>query len=203
MPIVGEAQENFRQRLLGGLAEAIREQGFTRTRVADIVRNAGTSRRTFYEHFTSREDCLIELIREANTTMIAAIAQAVDPEANWEVQVDQAITAWIEAAASEPALMLSWVRDVPSLGDRARQLERETMEDFVSLVGMILAEESMQTAGHGSPPLEWIILLLGGLRELLARTFDEGRDPLSIRNVAVDATKALAMASREGVRGHA
>ncbi|MFI5067448.1 MAG: TetR family transcriptional regulator, partial [Streptosporangiales bacterium] len=46
-----EGPAEFRRRLLAGLAEAIRERGFRESTVADVVRHARTSRRTFYEHF--------------------------------------------------------------------------------------------------------------------------------------------------------
>ncbi len=45
----------FRQRLLEGMAAAIRECGFRDSTVADVVRCARTSRRTFYEHFASKQ----------------------------------------------------------------------------------------------------------------------------------------------------
>jgi AcrR family transcriptional regulator len=51
-------QRNQRQRLIAGAAEAVAERGFARVTVADIIRYAGVSRLTFYEHFANREDCL-------------------------------------------------------------------------------------------------------------------------------------------------
>ena len=56
----------FRDRLIDGLAASIGERGYRDTTVADIVRHARTSKRTFYEQFASKEDCLIELLRRNN-----------------------------------------------------------------------------------------------------------------------------------------
>ena len=74
----------FRDRLLDGLAASIGERGYRDTTVADIVRHARTSKRTFYEQFASKEDCLIELLRRNNDDLIATIQAAVDPEAEWQ-----------------------------------------------------------------------------------------------------------------------
>ncbi len=71
----------FRQRLLDGLASAIEADGYRNTTVADIVRGARTSRRTFYEHFDSKEACFVALLTDANAKMIREISAAVDPGA--------------------------------------------------------------------------------------------------------------------------
>ena len=128
------APAEFRRRLLEGMAAAIRECGFRDSTVADVVRHARTSRRTFYEHFPSKQACFIALLQEANTAMARQIAAAVDPRVPWDAQVRQAIEAWIAAAQSDLALTLSWIRDLPSLGAEARHLQREWLEAFVALI---------------------------------------------------------------------
>ena len=50
-------------RLLDGLADSIGERGYRATTVADVVRNAKTSKRTFYDEFASKEECFVELLR--------------------------------------------------------------------------------------------------------------------------------------------
>jgi len=64
------APAEFRRRLLEGMAAAIRECGFRDSTVADVVRYARTSRRTFYAHFPSRQACFIALLQEANAAMV-------------------------------------------------------------------------------------------------------------------------------------
>jgi AcrR family transcriptional regulator len=50
------------------LSKGIAQDGYPRTTVADIVRRARTSRRTFYQHFDSREGCFVALLTEANAS---------------------------------------------------------------------------------------------------------------------------------------
>ncbi len=52
------AGTEHRARLLEGMARAVAAQGYADTTIADIVREAGVSRRTFYEHFSDKTDCL-------------------------------------------------------------------------------------------------------------------------------------------------
>jgi AcrR family transcriptional regulator len=181
----------FRRRLLDGLAASIAEKGYRATTVADIVRRARTSRRTFYEHFSGKEECFIVLLTAANAEMIRRVSAAVDPAAPWTTQVRQAIEAWIACVESEPALMLSWIRDVPSLGAAARPLQREAMEAFVSVIQTFCDTPEWRAAGVGPVPRPVVVMLLGGLRELTATTFEDGGRLSDVTEVAVRSTIAL------------
>jgi AcrR family transcriptional regulator len=188
---VDEDKSNFRQRLLDALEEGIAEDGYPRTTVADIVRRARTSRRTFYEHFDSREACFVALLTEANAEQVRQISAAVDANAPWKSQVRQAIEAWISSGESRSSLMLSWIRDVPSLGDAARGLQRDAMENFIEMVRALADTGEFRAARVGPFSRQRIIMLLGGLQELTAITVEEGGRMSDVTDEAVDASIAL------------
>lgn len=190
-PEPADATPDFRRRLLEAMAAAIRERGFRETTIADVVRLARTSRRTFYEHFADKQDCYIALLRESNAEMINEIATAVDPHASWDEQVRQAIGAWIGASESEPALTLSWIREIPSLGEEARQLQRDFLEAFIVLIQALTDNPELRAAGVQPVSRQVAIMLLGGLRELMATTVEDGGAIGAITDVAVRATMAL------------
>lgn len=181
----------FRPRLLEGLAESIVEDGYRKTTVADIVRRARTSRRTFYEHFASKEECFVALLTDANEEMIRQISAAVIPEAPWETQVRQAVGAWISCAESRPAITVSWIRDVPSLGSPARQLQRDVMEAFVAMIQTLCDNDEWRSVRAGPVPRQLAVMLLGGLRELIATTVEDGGRVGDMAEVAVEASIAL------------
>jgi AcrR family transcriptional regulator len=188
-PVAAPAE--FRRRLLEGMAAAIRECGYRDSTVADVVRHARTSRRTFYEHFGSKQACYIALLQECNAAMVRQIAAAVDPRAPWDLQARQAIEAWIAAAQSDLAITLSWIRDLPSLGFDSRNLQREWLEAFVVLIQDLIDTAEMRAAGVAPPPRQFMIMLIGGLRELIATTVEDGGDIGDITEVAVQATQAM------------
>jgi AcrR family transcriptional regulator len=181
----------FHQRLLNGLAESIVEAGYRNTTVADIVRRARTSRRTFYEHFASKEECFVALLTEANAEIIRQIYAAVDQKAPWERQVRQAVEGWIASAEATPAITLSWIRDVPSLGTAARQLQRDVMEAFIDMVQTLCNTKELRAVGIEPVSRQVAIMLLGGLRELVAATVEDGGRASDITEVAVRASIAL------------
>jgi len=189
--VVSPAPAEFRRRLLEGMAAAIRECGYRDSTVADVVRHARTSRRTFYEHFASKQACFIALLQDANAAMVRQIAAAVDPRTSWDAQVRQAVECWIAVAQSDLPLTLSWIRELPSLGADARHLQRESLEEFVVLIEDLTDTPDLRAAGLAPPPRQLMILLLGGLRELIATTVEDGGDIGDITEVAVQATQAM------------
>ena len=86
-----EPAADHRRRLLEGMAAAVRERGFRDSTVADVVRHARTSRRTFYAHFPDKQACFVALLQEANAAMVRQIAAAVDRRA----PIDAALAALI------------------------------------------------------------------------------------------------------------
>jgi AcrR family transcriptional regulator len=181
----------FRRRLLAGLTASIMEDGYRNTTVAGIVRRARTSRRTFYEHFSDKEACFVALLTDANAQMIRQISAAVDQRAPWTSQVRQAVEAWIASAESQPAITLSWIRDVPSLGTAARRLQRDTMEAFITMIQTLCDTDAWRTVRISPVSRQLAVMLLGGLRELTASTVEDGGRISDITELAVHACIAL------------
>jgi AcrR family transcriptional regulator len=181
----------FRRRLLDGLAASIEADGYRATTVAAVVRHARTSRRTFYEHFAGKEDCFVALLTDTNARTIRQISAAVDPAAPWSTQVRQAVEAWIAAAESAPAITVSWIRELPSLGTAARAMQRDVMESFIVMIQTLCDTDEWRAAGLGAVPRQRAVMLLGGLRELIATTVEDGGRAGDITEVAVRCSIAL------------
>jgi AcrR family transcriptional regulator len=188
---VTSQEPTFRRRLLDGLAESIVEIGYRNTTVADIVRRARTSRRTFYEHFAGKEECFVALLVDANTDMIREITAAVDPSAPWMTQVRQAVEAWIACVESSPGIVLSWIRDVPALGLPGRALQRDLMAAFTDMIQTLSETDVWRAVRPDGLSRQLSVVLLGGLRELIATTVEEGGRASDITEVAVQAAVAL------------
>jgi AcrR family transcriptional regulator len=185
----GDHPGGFRRRLLDALAASIVEDGYRETTVADIVRRARTSRRTFYEHFASKEECFIALLAAVNAEMLQRIPAVVDPKSPWQDQVRQAIEAWIGYAESQPAITLSWIREVPTLS--VPTCRQDMTEAFVGMIQTLCDTEPMRAAGIGPVPRELAVMLLGGLRELAATTVEDGGRISDVSETAVRASIAL------------
>src|ERR1700743_468487 len=114
----------FRQRLLDGLAASITERGYRASTVADIVRHAKTSKRTFYDQFPSRDEFFLELLHADVGKLGEDIRDAVDPNAEWQTQIRQAVEAYVGHIESLTDLGLGWVRALPSFGAAGGPFQR-------------------------------------------------------------------------------
>jgi len=181
----------FRQRLLDGLAAAITERGYRASTVADIVRHARTSKRTFYDQFPSKEQCFLELLHADVGKLGEDIRDAVDPDADWQSQIRQAVEAYVGHIESRPALTLSWIRELPSLDAAARPFQRRGVQLLTSLLMNLTESAGFQNAGL--PPLNQpkAVILVGGLRELTALAVEDGHTMREIVEPAVQASVAM------------
>jgi AcrR family transcriptional regulator len=181
----------FRQRLLDGLAAAIDERGYHASTVADIVRYARTSKRTFYDQFASKEQCFHELLHASVEKLGEQIRDAVDPTADWQTQIRQAVEAYVGHIESTPALTLSWIRELPSLDAAARPSQRRNTQLLTSLLVNLSDTAAMRKADL--PPLTQAkaVILVGGLRELTAQAVEDGHSVRDMVEPAVQASIAL------------
>ena len=186
-----EGADPFRGRLLDGLATSIGERGYRDTTVADIVRHARTSKRTFYEQFASKEECLIYLLRTNNEDLIATIRAAVDPDASWPDQIRQAVDAYVDHIESWPAITLSWIREAPALGAVARPLHRLAMQHLTDMLVDLTDSPGFRRAQLPPVSRPLAVILLGGLRELTALLVEDDRDVRGIVEPAVTASMAI------------
>jgi AcrR family transcriptional regulator len=181
----------FRRRLLDGLADSITERGYRATTVADVVRSAKTSKRTFYDEFASKEECFVELLAANNDDLITHITGLVDPEATPDEQVEAAVTAYVEHIEARPAITLSWIREAPALGDLARPLNRLAMAHLTDMVVDLSLSPGFQRAGLTPISRQLALILLGGLRELTALLVEDGQDVRAIVEPAGAAARAI------------
>jgi len=95
---------NQRERLIAGLAEAVAENGYAGTTIGHITRHAAVSRRTFYEHFSSKDECFIAAYDTVMAELRERVKVAFEAEDDWPHAVRSGIAAMLAFLASEPSL---------------------------------------------------------------------------------------------------
>lgn len=180
-----------RERLLEGFRVAIEEQGYLRTTIADIVRHAKASRRTFYQAYDTKDDCFLALMRASNEVLLQRVSEAVVFTDPWPEQARQAVEAYFAHVTAEPGVTLSWVRYLPAMGEAAQEVLRDSIDAVAALVQTLTDNEQYRAAGGERVSRELALMILGGLRELTATLLQEGRDVRDAQELAVRATQAL------------
>jgi AcrR family transcriptional regulator len=186
-----------RQRLLDAMAHSIAEVGYQLTTVTDIVAHARTSRRTFYQHFTDREDCFVALLAATHSNAIRAISRGIDPSSPWEVQIRQAVESWIAFAEEQTPIIVSWIDQMPALGPRAQTFRDEVNEAYIRLIQSVSNTNRLRAEGYEMVERGRAVMFIGGLRELVTLTVQRGGSIRDVTNDAYDAAISLFGSSRQ------
>jgi AcrR family transcriptional regulator len=95
---------NQRERLIAGIAEAIAENGYSGTTIAHITRHAAVSRRTFYEHFSSKDECFVAAYDTVMEQLRERVSAGFEEAGDWPHAVKAGIGAMLEFLAANPHL---------------------------------------------------------------------------------------------------
>jgi len=68
-------REDTRQRIYDAAMEIFRRDGFEAARVDDVAKAAGVSHGTFYFHFATKDEVLIQCLRASELRVVAAVEQ--------------------------------------------------------------------------------------------------------------------------------
>ena len=183
-----------RVRLMIGMAEAVAEKGYAATTIADVVRHASVSRRTFYEHFEDKEACFLAAYEGAAALILDIVARAAGREGPWEERLMGGLSAYLDAMVEEPALTRVFLVEILGAGPRALERRREVHERFASLQRAMV--EALR-ADHPelaqlSPPMS--IALVAAINELVLLAVEEAPDAERIdalRETAAELLRAV------------
>jgi AcrR family transcriptional regulator len=64
--------------MLEAAGRSLGEHGYSATTVSEIVAGASVSKRTFYEHFKTRDDCFVELMRRISASMARELIRTAE-----------------------------------------------------------------------------------------------------------------------------
>ena len=134
-----EVELSQRARLLQAATDAVAEQGYVKTTVADILARAGVSRATFYQLFRDKEDCFAAAY-DLNAQFVAAVmaAELEQVQASGErdplARLDHVLTVFLSALRSAPALARVFLVEVYAAGPAAIEQRRASMERFAEIV---------------------------------------------------------------------
>ena len=113
-----QVAEMQRARLLGAAVATIGELGYAGASVAHITARARVSRRTFYDLFANREDCLLAVLGDAVERISGEIASADLTGPAWRERVRGGLLAILSFFDREPVLARVCVVDALQGGPR-------------------------------------------------------------------------------------
>ena len=131
-----------RGRILRSIAEAVAEHGYVMTPVAEVLRRAGVSRETFYEHFSNKQECFLAAYDASASTLLAAMKDAVRSRSEADSiaeKLERLLARYLEVLANEPAMARTFLVEVYAAGPAALarrvQVQTRFVDTFAEIVG--------------------------------------------------------------------
>ncbi len=124
-----------RARLIAGAVCAIVELGYAQTTVGHITHRASVSRRTFYELFANREECLAAVLEDLVGQIGMELAAADLDGLPWRERVRTGLWAVLSFFDREPALARVCVVQALRGGPRVLERREEILAGLVAVVG--------------------------------------------------------------------
>jgi AcrR family transcriptional regulator len=118
-----------RTRLLEAIGRAVAERGYAAATIDDVVRRAGVSKKTFYDHFADKQDCFLAAYEAASEELLARVAEAhASADDDWVERTRAGIRAYLRWLAGDPALARVYLIEVAAAGPEALE-RRERLRD--------------------------------------------------------------------------
>ncbi len=122
-----------RERLLEAAIRVVAAKGYAATTVADLTREAGVSRTTFYEHFEDKGACFLAAYDNAVDALVRRVGAAYESQERWPERARAGLEALLAALAEEPDLARLALVDVGSAGPLAQRRYRAAVQRLTPL----------------------------------------------------------------------
>lgn len=164
---------NQRERLVAGLAEAIAENGYSGTTIAHITKHAAVSRRTFYEHFSSKDECFVAAYDTVMNELRERVTKGFEEAEDWPHAVRDGIAAMLEFLAAEPHLARLCMVEALVAGPVVVERYDAAIQSFVPYFQSGREGRPPEVLARLSPTTEEA--LVGGMVSLISRRIIAGK----------------------------
>lgn len=111
---------NVRDALFDAARELIGTMGYTEMSHADLTAEVGIGRTTFYEHFSSKEDLLVQMVRRDLPPLVTEIVESVDDSLPPDDRLAALAKAMVEFVGTDHIGLILHT-EVPHLSPRAQE----------------------------------------------------------------------------------
>jgi AcrR family transcriptional regulator/DNA-binding MarR family transcriptional regulator len=163
-----------RARIIGAMFDVATLRGAGSVTVAHVVERSGVSRRTFYEQFDDREDCLLAAFERALTLACERVIPAYEEQKGWRERMRAGLTALLALCDEQPTVARMLICESQASGPRVNERRAEVLARLTQIVDQ----------GHGEGKAENVSSLaaegiVGGVLAVIqARLFEEEHKPL-------------------------
>ncbi len=179
-----QARLQQRVRLALAMIDAIGADGYRATRVADVISRAGVSRKTFYENFENKQDCLLFTFDVIAAELTRRLNEAFRESDGWRERIEAAIGALFGSAIENPGALRLTLLEIAAVGpvgierrERSGQRYERFLDDALTLA-----------PGEGAVPSTVLKAIIGGFNRVLYSRV-QGGDAAELLALVPDLTR--------------
>jgi AcrR family transcriptional regulator len=172
-----EVAAHQRERLVEAMVQAVNERGVVATTISDLVARAGISRRTFYEHFDNKEDCLLATYDSVVETEVQRLLALPSSAGEWLEQLEAIIRGLFDTIAERPDAARLICVEMGASGEVGVQ---RWADGAARLEGFIIAGFE-RAPGPGTIPDPVARAFVGALRKIVYTRVREERSSRSLK----------------------
>jgi AcrR family transcriptional regulator len=137
-----EVASRQRARMLAAMAEAMTELGYVNTPVAEIIKRAGVSRETFYQQFSSKQDCFVAALEDTIDGLAGVLASGLAADGTPLQRFERALGAYLDALAADPGTARLFLIESYAAGADVMHRRLALQRRFVDALAAIFAVTS-------------------------------------------------------------
>jgi len=164
-----------RSRLIAAMALALFEKSYANISVADVVRLARVSKRTFYEHFSTSEACYLATYEALSGTLLDRVEQTALSVPDVQERLREAVKTYLSSLQEVPALARTFFLEIQLAGPEALAARRKVHHRFADMLRSIVHLGQEQGADIQPLSEDMAVAIVGAINELMMVCIEEER----------------------------
>ena len=162
---------NQRERILDAVADVASVAGYASMSVEGIIATAGVSRRTFYDHFSDKQEAFLAAYDAIVAVLVDRVQNAFVSNTTFAGRVRDCLAAFLTFLAVEPRFADMCIVEVLAAGPEAVERRNDVMR---AMAGSIQAAAAELKEGQQPPPLT-AETIVGGIYEVVYSRVLQGK----------------------------
>ena len=177
-------QPTHRERLLAALEALLYRKSFHEVIIAEVVREAAVSKRTFYENFTDLEECLLELY-QFHAARVAMLLLGLSKPGSPREWIRTATYTYMQILLEALPASHHLYFDIISIGHRGIEVRHQGIQNFADMIISVI-EQYLPMRRQLSPlGRDAVMTVVAGITEAILHSMECGDKSLLDRQVLV------------------
>jgi len=167
-----------RQRLLEAMTGLVAEKGYAAVTIGEVVKRAGTAKRTFYDHFTDKLQCFLDALDLITDTLVASGRTMFAVSGNVRERCEYALRGYLALLVSMPSTAKVFYLEAVAAGPEAMTRRNDVQLKFARHIVGLSRSAALQGQGQELSELH-ALGVVGAVHQLIyAHLHQHGPDSL-------------------------